>query len=290
MNDNATAHMITVTLENFEKEVIERSMTLPVVVSFWSARSAACQSFSPLMEKCAAEFGGRFILASVDADTQMEIAQSFQIRSIPTVIALKGGQPVSAFQGAVPESQIREFLDKLVPSETEERVTKAKAMLAAGDANGARDDLRTALALNPGLDAARIVLADIAFRDNLLDEAEKYLSAVKPINQMDADFERIAMRIAAAREASQLPGAADLQARVDASADDFDARMQLATLYATENQFEPAFQLLIEIVQRDRKWNEDAARKKLVEFFTLAQPEQPALVSRYRRALATALN
>jgi putative thioredoxin len=290
MNDISTAHVITVTLENFEKEVIERSMTLPVVVSFWSARAAACQSFSPLMEKCAAEYGGRFILASVDADAQMEIAQSFQIRSIPTVIALKGGQPVSAFQGAVPESQIREFLDKLVPSETEERVTKAKAMLAAGDANGARDDLRTALALNPSLDAARIVLADIAFRDNLLDEAEKYLSAVKPINRMEADFERIAMRIAAAREASQLPGAADLQARVDANAEDFDARMQLATLYAAENQFEPAFQLLIEIVQRDRKWNEEAARKKLVEFFTLAQPEQPALVSRYRRALATALN
>jgi putative thioredoxin len=290
MNDNATANVITVTLEDFEKEVIERSMTLPVVVSFWSARSATCQSFTPLLEKFAAEYGGRFVLASVDADTQMEIAQSFQIRSIPTVIALKGGQPVSAFQGAVPEAQVRAFLDKLVPSETEERVSKAKAMLAAGDANGARDDLRTALALNPGLDAARIVLADIAFRDNLLDEAEKYLSAVKPINRMDSDFERIATRIAAAREASQLPGAAALQARVDANADDFDARMQLATLYATENQFEPAFQLLIEIVQRDRKWNDDAARKKLVEFFTLAQPEQPALVSRYRRALATALN
>jgi putative thioredoxin len=290
MNDNATANVITVTLENFEKEVIERSMTLPVVVSFWSARSATCQSFTPLMEKFAAEYGGRFVLASVDADTQMEIAQSFQIRSIPTVIALKGGQPVSAFQGAVPEAQVQAFIDKLVPSETEERVSKAKAMLAAGDANGARDDLRTALALNPNLDAARIVLADIAFRDNLLDEAEKYLSAVKPINRMDSDFERIAMRIAAAREASQLPGAAALQTRVDANADDFDARMQLATLYATENQFEPAFQLLIEIVQRDRKWNDDAARKKLVEFFTLAQPEQPALVSRYRRALATALN
>jgi putative thioredoxin len=290
MNDNSATHVVTVTLENFEKEVIERSMALPVVVSFWSSRSAACQTFTPLMEKFAAEYGGRFILASVNADEQIEVAQSFQIRSIPTVIALKGGQPVSAFQGAVPENQVREFLDKLVPSETEERVAKAKAMVAAGDTNGARDDLRTALALNPNLDAARIVLADIAFRDNLLDEAERYLGAVKPVNRMDADFERIAMRIAAAREASQLPGAADLQARVDASADDFDARMQLATLYATENQFEPAFQLLIEIVQRDRKWNEDAARKKLVEFFTLAQPEQPALVSRYRRALATALN
>ncbi len=290
MNDNGVTYVTTITLENFEKEVIERSMTLPVIVNFWSARSAACKTLTPLLEKLAAEYGGRFILAKVNSDENMEIAQSFQIRSIPTVIALKGGQPLSAFQGSIPESQVRAFLDKLVPSESEERVNKAKAMVAAGDLNAARDDLRTALALDPSLDAARIVLADIAFRDNAMEEAEKYLSAVNPRNRMDADYERIAMRIAAAREASALPGAAALQALIDGDEHNFDARMQLATLYATQNQFEPAFQLLIEIVQRDRKWNEEAGRKKLVEFFSLAQPEQPALVSRYRRALATALN
>ena len=290
MMDNANPHVINVTLENFEKEVIERSMQLPVIVDFWAPWCGPCKTLTPLLEKLAAEYGGRFILAKVNSDEQQEIAQSFQIRSIPTVIALKAGQPVSAFQGAVPESQARAFIDKLVPSENEERVNKAKAMLAAGDANAARDDLRTALALDPSLDAARIVLADIAFRDNLLDEAEKYLSAVNPRNQMDADFERIATRIAAAREAAALPGAAALQALVDADANDFEARMQLATLYAAENQFEPAFQLLIEIVQRDKKWSDEAARKKLVEFFMLAAPEQPALVNRYRRALSTALN
>ncbi len=290
MMDNANTHVINVTLENFEKEVIERSMQLPVIVDFWAPWCGPCKTLTPMLEKLAAEYGGRFILAKVNSDEQQEIAQSFQIRSIPTVIALKAGQPVSAFQGAVPESQARAFIDKLVPSENEERVNKAKVMLAAGDATAARDDLRTALALDPSLDAARIVLADIAFRDNLLDEAEKYLTAVNPRNRMDADFERIAMRIAAAREASALPGAAALQARVDADANDFDARMQLATLLATKNQFEPAFQLLLDIVQQDRKWNDEAARKKLVEFFMLAAPEQPALVGRYRRALATALN
>jgi putative thioredoxin len=283
-------HVVTVTLENFEVEVIERSTQLPVIVDIASPRSAACQALSPLLEKLAAEYGGRFLLAQVNADTQPEIAQSFQIRTIPTVIALKNGQPVSAFQGAIPEAQARAFLDKLVPSENDERVAKAKALLDAGDINGAKDSLRTTLALNPAQDGARLLLAEIAFRDNLLDEAENYLQAISPVNQMEADFERLATKIAAAREASSLPGAAQLQAKVDADPLDFEARLQLATLYASQNQFEPAFQLLLDIVQKDRKWNDEAARKKLIEFFALAAPEQPALVSRYRRALSTALN
>jgi putative thioredoxin len=283
-------HTVTVTIENFEAEVINRSMEVPVIVDIGSARSPASKTLTANLEKLALEYGGRFVLAKVDADTQMEIAQSFQIRALPTVIALKKGQPVSAFQNALPEAQIRTFLDKVVPSANEERIKKARALLDAGDAKAAQDDLMTALALEPTLDSARVLLAEIAFRDNQLDEAEAILAKVAPVNQMNDDFSRVQARIEAAREAAHLPGAADLQSKIDADPHDFDARMQLAVLYATQNQFEPAFQLLLDIVQKDRAWNEEAARKKLVEFFTLAQPEQPALVSRYRRALATALN
>ncbi len=282
--------VVTVTLENFEQEVVERSMQAIVVVDIASARSAACQSLTPLLAKLAQEYAGRFVLAQVDADNHPEIAQSFQVRSIPTVVALKGGQPVSAFQGGLPEAQVRAFLDKLVPSENDERVAKARVLLESGDIKGAKDSLHTTLALNPKQDAARILLAEIAFRDNLLDEAEGLLQAVAPVNQMDAEFERIATKIAAARDASSLPGVAQLQATIDANPLDFEARFQLAILYASQSQFEPAFQHLLEVVQKDRKWNDEAARKKLIEFFALAAPEQPALVSRYRRALSTALN
>ncbi len=287
---NGNPSIIDITLENFEAEVISRSMQLPVVVNVWSPRSAQCPPFTQLLEKLAAEYGGRFLLANANADEQPEIAQSFQVRSIPTVIALKNGQPVSAFQGVVPEAQARAFIDKLVPSANEERFAKAKEMLAAGDAKGARDALQTVLVLDPKLDAARILMAEIAFRDNQLDEAQSFLDAVAPVNKMDAAFAQIATRIAASREAKDLPGAADLQQRIDADPLDFDARMQLAVLYASESQYEPAFKLLLEIVQKDRAWNDQAARKKMVEFFAIAQPEQPALVTRYRRALSTTLN
>jgi putative thioredoxin len=286
----AAVNVVDITIENFEVEVINRSMDVPVVVDFWAPWCGPCKTLTPILEKLAAEYGGRFVLAKVNSDEQMDIAASFQVRSIPTVVALKNGQPVSAFQGAVPESQVRAFLDKLVPSANEERLNKAKALLTAGDANTARDELRTLLAIDPSMDAARILMAEIAFRDNQLDEAERVLNEVAPRNRMDAPFQAIASRIAAAREAATLPGSEDLIARAEANADDFDARMQLAVLYAAQNQFEPAFQWLLEIVQRNRQWNEDAARKKMVEFFALAQAEQPSLVSRYRRALATALN
>ncbi len=287
---NEAPAIIDVTLENFEQEVIARSMEIPIVLDFWAPWCAPCKTLTPMLEKLAIEYGGRFILAKVNTEEQVEIAQSFQIRSIPTVIALAKGQPVSAFQGAVPESQIRAFIDKIVPSANDERLAKARALLAAGDAAGAREDLRTVLAIDPTQDAARILLAEIAFRDNQLDEAETHLAQVRPVNQMDDAYVHMASRIAAAREAAHLPGADALITRAEANAEDYDARMQLAVLYAAQNQYEPAFQRLLEIVQRDRKWNDDAARKKMVEFFPLAQAEQPALVARYRRALASALN
>jgi putative thioredoxin len=282
-------HVVAVTLENFETEVIARSMETLVVVDFWSPRSPPCKTLMATLEKLADEYGGRFRLATVNADEQPEIAQSFQLRAIPTVIALSKGQPVSAFQNALPEQQIRAFLDKILPSASEERVAKAKALLAAGDANAAREDLKTALAIDPSLDSARVLLAEIAFRDNQLEEAENYMALVNPRYHVNEDYQHMAARLDAATQALTLPGSDALQAKINADPLDFDARMQLATLYAAQNQFEPAFQLLLDIVQKDRTWNDEAARKKMVEFFGLVT-EQPALVSRYRRALSTTLN
>ena len=213
----------------------------------------------------------------------------FGIRSIPTVIALVKQKPASAFQGAQPESTIRQFLDKIVPSASDEKLGKAAEKLAAGDVQGAVDELRLALALNPALDAARVMLADIAMRDNRIEEAKGYLEACKPLTRMDEEFQRVATKITAAEEAGNSPEAAALKASIEKNPGDHESRLHLAAVLAAQGQFEPAFQTLLESIQIDRTWNEQAARKRMVEYFTLAK-EQPELVRRYRQALSTTLN
>ena len=286
---NPSPHIFDVTLENFETDVIAASDGVPVVVDFWAPWCAPCKTLTPILEKLAIEYGGRFRLAKVNADEQQEVASMFGVKSLPTVIAVKGQKPASAFQGAQPESVVRQFLDKIVPSVSDEKIGKAKAKLDAGDIQGAVDELKLALALNAQLDAARVMLADIAMRDNRIDEAKAYLDACKPLTRMDEEFQRVATKIAAAEEAGNSPEAAALKARIDKDGNDHDARFQLASVYATQSQFEPAFQTLLESVQLDRAWNEQAAKKRLVEYFSLAK-EQPELVRRYRQALAATLN
>ena len=285
---NPSPHIFDVTLENFETDVIAASDVTPVIVDFWAPWCGPCKTLTPILEKLAVEYGGRFRLAKVNADEQQEVASMFGIKSLPTVIAVKGQKPASAFQGAQPESVIRQFLDKIVPSASDEKLGKAQAKLDAGDIQGAVDELTLALALNKELDEARVMLADIAMRDNRIDEAKAYLDACKPLTRMDEAFQRVATKIAAAEEAGNSPEAAALKARIEKDATDHDARFHLAAVYAAQSQFEPAFQTLLESVELDRTWNEQAAKKRLVEYFSLAK-EQPELVRRYRQALAATL-
>jgi putative thioredoxin len=286
---NTSPHIFNVTVENFETDVIAASEKTIIVLDFWADWCGPCKTLTPILEKLAVEYGGRFRLAKVNSDEQQEISAMFGIRSIPTVIALKAQKPVSAFQGAQPEGRVREFLDKVLPSAGDEKLAKAKEKLDAGDIEGAIDELKVALALTPSLDSARVMLADIAMRDNRIDEAKQYLAQCKPTTQMDEEFQRVAFKIEAAEQAGNSPEAAALKARIANDANDHEARLQLAAVLVVESQFEPAFQILLESVQLDRNWNEQAARKKLIEYFALAK-EQPELVRRFRQALATTLN
>ncbi|MCS6997258.1 MAG: thioredoxin [Casimicrobiaceae bacterium] len=283
------APIFDVTLENFEQDVVLASEKHVIVLDFWASWCGPCKTLMPILEKLAHEYQGRFRLGKVNIDREQEIAAMFGIRSVPTVIALKGQKPVAAFQGAQPESAVRAFLDKVVPPPGEERLAQAKAKLEAGDVQGAVDELKVALALSPALDAARVMLADIAMRDNRIEEAKNYLAQCKPVFHMDPEYQRVQARIHAAERAGQSPEAAALKARIAANPADHEARLQLAAVLAAEGQYEGALQTLLESVQIDRNWNDQAARKQMIEYFALAK-DQPELVRRYRQALSATLN
>jgi len=246
---------MNVTTATFEREVLEASKTLPVVVDFWAPWCGPCRSLSPILEKVAADYAGRVKLVMVNSDENPEISSALHIRSIPNVIAFKGGQAAAQFLGAVPEGQVRAFFDKLLPSPSEIALARAEAHFAAGS----------------------------------MDEAEKELAQVEPDADRDARVEALKQGIAYARAGKSGPGEEELKAKIAANPADFDARASLATLYAAQRRYREALEALLEIVRRSKTWKDGEARKQMVAIFNLAAGD-PDLVSEYRRKLGSALN
>ncbi|HEX7053563.1 MAG TPA: thioredoxin [Burkholderiales bacterium] len=245
---------IEVSAAAFEREVLEASRTLPVVVDFWAPWCAPCRALTPVLEKVARELAGRVRLAKVNSDENPELSAAFGVRSIPNVIAFRDGRPVAQFTGAVPESQVRAFFQRLLPSPSEEALARAEAHYA----------------------------------ERRYDEAERELQNVKYDPDWEPRVEAIRQGIANARAASAGPGEPELHKRLAANPDDHEARLQLAALYSAARRYREAMDALLEIVKRDKAGRGGEARKQLLALFTLAS-DQPELVSDYRRKLASAL-
>jgi putative thioredoxin len=243
-----------VSTTTFEREVLEASKTLPVVVDFWAPWCAPCRALTPMLEKVARDFAGRVKLVKVNSDENQELSAAFGIRSIPNVIAFKDGRAVAQFLGAVPERQVRAFFEKLLPSPSELALARAEALLS----------------------------------EQRLDEAEKELEKVQPDPDWDARVEALRQGIAYARAGREGPGESELKAKLAADPADHEARLSLAALYAAKRRYREAMDELLEIVRRARDWKDGEARRQLLAIFSLAA-DQPELVSEYRRKLAAAL-
>jgi putative thioredoxin len=264
-----------VTAATFEREVLEASAAIPVLVDFWAPWCAPCRVLGPLLEKLERDYAGRFRLAKVNLDENPELAGAFGVRSIPDVIAFREGKAVAHFLGAQPEAQVRAFIDRLLPSASElER-------LKGGEAS-----LRKALELDPKNDPARLDLAELLIGEKRLDEAERLLDEVQDNAALDA--RRDALRAAAGFTRGGGEGEKVLRERVAADPGDLDARFNLAQRHAAERRYREAMEELLAIVRRDKTWRDGEARKQLLALFTLAADEAE-LVSKYRRELATAL-
>jgi putative thioredoxin len=281
------AHSFDSTTADFERDVVEASKRIPVVVDFWAPWCGPCRALKPILEKLAAEYDGRFLLAKVNIDENPEIAARYGVRGIPNVKAFVDGKLADEFTGAQPESAVRRFLAAIVPSPAETLRHAARADVAQGDFDAAEAKLREAIALNAGSDAARVDIAELLAARRDLAGAEAELAAI-PEHRRDERAAGLLTRIGLERKRAKLPDAAVLKARAEAQPGDLAARVAYAERLVVDGQYRPALDELIEVVQRDRGGAREQARQAILEVFGLAADE-PDLVTEYRRRLATAL-
>jgi putative thioredoxin len=250
----------------------------------------------PVLERLEEGYGGRFKLVKVNSDESPGLSARYGVRSIPYVVAFVGGEPVDNFVGALPEGQVRAFLDGVIPSPAELERLKALRLIEQRDLDGAARALRAALALDPTHNRARLDLAELLIErmpspvdPARLSEAESQLAAARSSARSEARWRALDTRVSSLRTAASLPSSEALRERVAAEPGDVSARLQLAQQYLAQRQLEPALEELLEVIARDRKAGEGEPRRMMVSIFELL-PDQPQLVSRYRRRLSALLN
>ena len=277
------------TLKSFQADVIDASMQVPVLVDFWAPWCGPCKSLGPMLEKLEQAYGGRFKLVKVDTDQEQQLAQHFRIRSIPTVFAFVGGQPVDQFQGALPEGKLREFIDRLMPNPSDVELEQAGAALDRGDQAAATEHAKKAIALDPSNDSARLLYAQLLLAAGDPAAAQGQLDALSAQAKADPQVAALVQQVTAAVDASKPPVPHELMDRVHRTPGDLQARLDLAEYWIEYKSWPEALEQLLEIVQRDRTFHEDVGRKRMVQVFELAAT-QPQLVSEWRRKLGAALN
>ncbi len=275
------------TEQNFDQEVVQRSQELPVIVDFWATWCGPCQELGPILERLANEYAGQFLLVKVDVDQQPGLAQAFGVRSIPHVFALRHGQLVDHFQGALPEEQIRQWLAQFQPSPAELLLQEARK-LEQEDVAAAEAKYREALELAPQEDRIRIELARMLAKQHRNADAREIITKLEARGFLEPEAENIKAELDLRAAAADAGGVGECRAALAASPSDPKLKLKLADALGAAQQFQEALELCLAVVQTTTGDVRNDARTTMVNLFQVLGPEAE-LTKTYRRKLATAL-
>ena len=277
--------IVDVTAENAQQVLIEESMKRPVVVDFWADWCEPCKQLMPVLEKLANEYAGQFLLAKVNADTEQMLAGQLGVRSLPTVMVLKEGQPVDGFAGVQPEQQIREMLDKYLPKPWELKFQQAQTLVAEGKLDEALPVLRDAYTESDERADIAKQLAAVLLEQNRTPEAETVLGKILLADQ-DSDYQQLMSQLELKQQAAESPEIKALQQALETNPEDFDSAHQLAVQYSQNHRHEEALELLLGILRSDLNYADGAVKQAFLDVLKSLGAGDP-IAARYQRKLMT---
>lgn len=287
--DTATPPPLVVeaTEASFERDVIERSRDLPVVVDFWAAWCAPCQRLGPVLERLAAEYAGQFALVKIDTEACPNLATGFGVRSLPTVMAVKDGQVVDGFLGAQGEAEVRLFLDRIMPTERENLIAEARR-LEDSDPAASAEKYRAALVPSPQDEKAMTGLARVLVALGRNAEAGEVLANLERRGPLNDDAARVKARLVLNEGAQETGDLAGCRSALAAEPGNRTLQFRLAEALAAAGQFDEALETCLTLVEEDRRGTGEEARRLMLAIFSLL-PDDSELSSEYRRKLSFAL-